>query len=161
LALVQKKKRNFAGDDLFSENSLVEEEELFKDSPTTFTAKATLSFATQTQLSSEQSPSSSQTHEKTTAKAKKRHSLPPAMRLERLNKLLSFVERRIGRRPAVETPLVRKRSWLTMLDFAANEEEMKRIVELFPKHKESDWEFPDCFAEAFVREFLSFRTFKH
>lgn len=83
------------------------------------------------------------------------------MRLERLNKLLSFVERRIGRKPAVETPLVRKRSWLTMLDLAANEEEMKRVVELFPKYKESESEFPDCFAEAFVREFLLFRVFKH
>ena len=133
----------------------MEEEELFKDSPTTFTARTTPSFATQ---SSEPSPSSSQTEE-TTAKAKKRHSLPPAMRIERLNKLLSFVEQRIGRRPAVEIPLVRKRSWLTMLDLAANEEEMKRIVELFPKHRESEWEFPDSFAEAFVREFFVISSF--
>lgn len=143
--VVQKKMKRIVDDDLFSENSLVEEE-LFKDSHSTSFANVPPS---QLQPTFEQS--SSQSHEKI-AKAKKRHKLPPAVRLERFNNLLSFIERRIGRRPEVETPLVRKRSWLTMMNLAANEDDLKRIVDIFPKYKESKAEFPDGFAVAFVRK---------
>ena len=143
-----KRKGKVIVDDLFSEDTFVEEE-LVKGSSTVYTAKP-----------SSPAPSlqpetlSSQLQQATIRKPKKRLALSPSVRLERLNGLLSFTERRIGRVPELATPLVRRRSWLNMLDLVASEEQMQRIVDLFPAYKNGAGEFPIGFAEAFASRFI-------
>jgi len=143
-----KKKGKVVVDDLFSEDTFVEEE-LVKGSSTVYTAQP-----------SSPAPSvqpevlSSHLQQATTRKPKKRLALSPSVRLERLNGLLSFTERRIGRVPELATPLVRRRSWLNMLDLVASEEQMQRIVDLFPAYKNGAGEFPIGFAEAFASRFI-------
>lgn len=82
---------------------------------------------------------------------RKRRVLSPAVRLERFDNLLSFIGPRIGRNPTMQKPLVRKRSWLGLLDLAANKDEMQRIIDLFPKYKDGQGEFPETFADDFTR----------
>src|SRR5260221_231227 len=82
---------------------------------------------------------------------RKRHGLPPAVRLERFDNLLSFMGPRIGRNPIMQKPLMRKRSWLRLLDLAANKDGMQRIIDLFPKYKDGQGEFPETFADDFTR----------
>lgn len=83
-----------------------------------------------------------------TAKASPvQHVLPSAVRLEQFNKLLSFMEPRVGRKPTLHTPLVRKRSWLTLLELVADKPQMQRLVDLF----HANAEYPETFADAFTR----------
>jgi len=143
-----KRKGKVIVDDLFSKDTFVEEE-LVKGSSALYTAKP-----------SSPAPSvqpealSSQLQQATTRKPKKRLALSPSVRLERLNGLLSFTERQIGRVPELATLLVRRRSWLNMLDLVANEEQMQRVVDLFPAYKNGAGEFPIGFAEAFTSRFI-------
>ena len=143
-----KRKGKVIVDDLFSEDTFVEED-LVKGSSALYTAKP-----------SSPAPSvqpealSSQLQQATTRKPRKRLALSPSVRLERLNGLLSFTERRIGRVPELATPLIRRRSWLNMLDLVANEEQMQRVVDLFPAYKNGAGEFPIGFAEAFASRFI-------
>jgi hypothetical protein len=140
-ALVQKKKGKTTIDDLFSEDAFADDE-LIKDSSPVFSAKAS---------SAQEQPSSSLPSEEKVGKRRKRRALPPAVRLERFNNLLSFMEPRIGRNPSAPLPLVRKRSWLTLLDLAANNEQMQKIVDLFPTYRNGKGAFPESFSDDFTR----------
>ena len=83
-------------------------------------------------------------------KGRKRRVLPHAVKLERFNNLLSFMDPRIGKRLTIQRPLMRRRSWLTLLDVTADKDQMQKVVDLFPNAR---GEFPESYALAFTRRF--------
>jgi len=139
---VQRKKGKAAiADDLFSDDSLLEDE-LIKDLSPVFSAKAPSEQVQDSTVPSTPLPKT---------EGRKRPVLPPAVRLERFDTLLRFMGPRIGRNPTMQKPLVKKRSWLVLLDLAANKDEIQKIIDLFPKYKDGKGEFPKNFADDFSR----------
>jgi hypothetical protein len=84
----------------------------------------------------------------------KKKKLSPEVRLERFDNISKFVIPRLGRRPAVTAPLVRKSAWVHLVGLATNEEQLSKVVDMLPGWKESGHKFDATFSELFVRESL-------
>ncbi|KAF8960433.1 hypothetical protein BDZ97DRAFT_1665763 [Flammula alnicola] len=140
---VLKKKGKADIEDLFTDDAFVEED-LIKD----VAAKTAVE---PPQPASSASAKEGETAAKKSAKAKKTKKLDPAVRRERFEKHIQFIEPRVGRKPTVKDARIRKRMFVTLLDLAASEDELRKIVALIPRYKEVGGELIDSFAEAFVR----------
>ena len=81
--------------------------------------------------------------------------LSPEKLAERFEATVKYMEPRIGRKPSVAHPLVRKRAFLTLLDFARSEEHVRKIMELVPRFREARGDLHPDFAVDFTRESLS------
>lgn len=90
----------------------------------------------------------------------KRHTktakkLSPEARLERFNQIVEFVTPRLGRKPAVKTPGIRKSAWVHLVGLATTEEQLEKVADMFPGWKDLGNEFDPRFSELFVRKYLS------
>lgn len=83
----------------------------------------------------------------------KKQKLVPEERLSQFNRNLEFLAPRIGRRPALKLPLVRKSTWVQLIQLATTEEQMVKVVDLLPGWKEAGKQFDAKFSDPFVREF--------
>ncbi|KAL0961331.1 hypothetical protein HGRIS_006288 [Hohenbuehelia grisea] len=77
----------------------------------------------------------------------KHRGLAPDVRLARFNDLYEFVVPRIGKNPAVKVPQVKKSAWVHMVNLATTEEQLTKVVNMFPKWREMGWEFDETYAE--------------
>ncbi|KAF8157216.1 hypothetical protein B0H34DRAFT_770904 [Crassisporium funariophilum] len=139
-AMVQKKKskvviEDLFGEDAFAEPDLVKEEVKEAASPTP-------------QLQPE---ASTEAGKASGSKTKVKATLEPKERLARFNKQIAFMTPRLGRKPSVKTSKVRKNTWLTALQLASTEEQMRELVGLLPLWKEMGIQLKPYFAEKFVR----------
>jgi hypothetical protein len=81
--------------------------------------------------------------------------LSPEMRLERFNQIINFVTPRLGRKPAVKVPEVRKSAWVNLIGLATTEEQLENVTNMFPGWKESGHQFDPQFSELFIRKCTS------
>ncbi|KAF8885348.1 hypothetical protein BD779DRAFT_1427135, partial [Infundibulicybe gibba] len=72
-------------------------------------------------------------------------------RLEKFNQISNYITPRLGRKPAVKTPGVRKSAWVNLVGLATSEQQLTQITEMFPGWKESGHVFDAQFSELFVR----------
>ncbi|GLB38925.1 hypothetical protein LshimejAT787_0600870 [Lyophyllum shimeji] len=143
--VVQKKRGKVEIEDLFSDEV---EGDLIKPEPA---PQAKSSGVTKASSTRQASPSSSTSAAAPAAKVSKRRRLSEKSRAARFDNLCAFVEPRLGRRPTLKMPMVRKSAWAQLLQLAASEAQMVKITEMFPGWKESGHEFDAAFSEAFVR----------
>jgi len=68
-----------------------------------------------------------------------------------LNKNIAFVKPRLGSSPAQTHPMIRSRTWLTMIQLAKDGEDMRQVVDLIPIACEGGGVLPGRFAQEFVR----------
>ncbi|CAA7268664.1 unnamed protein product [Cyclocybe aegerita] len=147
-ATLQKKKGKTIIDDLF-------EDDAFSPDALSAASTTTTSTTSPTSTASLTSNTPAGTTQKSTAF--KRLKLPPTERARRFSAELAFVEPRIGRSPTVKTPHIRKRVWFGLLDLAQSEEELRRVVGLWPAYvagRERERErgvYPEGLAGDFVR----------
>lgn len=78
--------------------------------------------------------------------------LSPEKLAERFEATVKYMEPRIGRKPSVAHPLVRKRAFLTLLDLARSEEHVRKIMELVPRFREARGDLHPDFAVDFTRK---------
>ncbi|KDQ22154.1 hypothetical protein PLEOSDRAFT_1098246 [Pleurotus ostreatus PC15] len=81
----------------------------------------------------------------------KKRGLTSAARVERFNQLVGFVSPRLGQKPEVKTPRVRKSAWTHLVGLASTQEQLEKVVELLPKWKDMDCEFGDKFGDLLAR----------
>jgi len=141
---VSKKKSNAVTEDLFGDDVFVEED-LIKDT----SAPAAKPQVGMKKLASE--PSTRTTPKVSVAEQKR---LSPEKLSERFEAAVKYMEPRIGRRPTVTHPVVRKRAFLTLLDLARSEEHLRKIMELIPRFQEARGELHSDFAVDFTRKSL-------
>ena len=141
---MSKKKSNAVTEDLFGDDAFVEED-LIKD---TSAPAAKPPVAMKKQASE---PSTRTTPKLSVAEQKR---LSPEELTERFEAAVKFMEPRIGRRPSVTHPHVRKRAFLTLLDLARSEEHLRKIIELIPRFREARGDIHPDFAVDFTRESL-------
>ncbi|PPQ81553.1 hypothetical protein CVT25_013396 [Psilocybe cyanescens] len=136
--IVQKKKSNAVldNDDLFSDDYV--EEDLITEALSTSNVGAT-----ETPAAVSEQPAVSKKGRKT--------KLTPEARKSRFETQLGYLEPRLGRRPEVKNPRIRKRSLITLAQLAASEEELRKVAELFPKYKAAGLEFLPDLAAVFAR----------
>ena len=84
----------------------------------------------------------------------KRKKLSPEVKLERFNRIVEFVTPRLGRKPAVKTPEVRKSAWVHLVGLSTTEEQLEKVTNMFPGWKESGHQFDPRFSELFIRKFF-------
>lgn len=150
-----KKKGKVDIDDLFGDDAAVEEDLIRTPSPN----KAAL-----TAPSTSASPFTSQSTEvKAPVKAPTRVKLEPAVRQQRFDEQVKYIEVRVGRTPTIKDERVRKRHFLTLLDLAQSETDVRKVVELVPRFKEAGGVLIDSFAKELAREYseLSAQTTAH
>lgn len=89
--------------------------------------------------------------------------LEPAVREKRFNDQVLYIESRVGRTPTIKKQRVRKRHFLTLLDLAQSEADVRKVVELVPRFKEAGGVIIDSFAKDLARESsqLSIQTTAH
>lgn len=128
-------------EDLFEEfdgnDDLISSEPRAKASTSTSTAASTSTLASQ--------------NAKTSGR-----KLTPAQRLERMERIIAFIQPRLGRKPTVNTPPARNSAWIQLFDLATSEEQLKRVVDLLPGWKDSGREVTDQISEHFVGAQLYF-----
>ncbi|KAF4582407.1 hypothetical protein EYR38_002527 [Pleurotus pulmonarius] len=93
---------------------------------------------------------SSNTAPKTHGRLKKR-GLTSAARVEHFNQLVGFVSPRLGKKPEVKTPRVRKSAWAHLVGLASTQDQLEKVVELLPKWKDMGCEFGDKFGDLIAR----------
>jgi hypothetical protein len=82
-----------------------------------------------------------------------RRRLDPAERITRFNELFEFVSSRIGLKPTAKTPeQVRNSAWGHLFDLATTRAQLERVVELFPRWRDSRRTFNDQTVENFISE---------
>ncbi|KAF8068038.1 hypothetical protein FPV67DRAFT_1169918 [Lyophyllum atratum] len=155
--VVHKKKANVEIDDLFSDE--VEEDLIQGVSPS---PKASSSPKPQAQakssniIKSTTTPSASASTPSPTPSPKeptkpKRPRLSPKSRTARFDALTAFIVPRLGRKPEIKMPMVKKGAWAQLLQLATTEAQLAQVAEMFPGWRESGNEFDEAFGEAFVR----------
>ncbi|KDR66615.1 hypothetical protein GALMADRAFT_130827 [Galerina marginata CBS 339.88] len=141
----KKKSKAAAYDDLFSDDTLVEED-LIKDASKESTVNP------QTGESEPASaPSTSASTTEVSGSSSKKAKLTAAARKERFESQIKYIEPRLGRSPAVKNPRIKRRALFTLTQLASSEDELRRVAELLPKYREAQREVMPYFAEAFVR----------
>ena len=147
-----KKKGKVDIEDLFGDDVAVEEDLVHTPSHTEGASAAPTTSAS--------TPQSSEV--KTPTKALK-VKLEPAVRQKRFNEQVLYIESRIGRAPTIRKERARKRHFLTLLDLAQSETDVRKVVELVPRFKEAGGVIIDSFAKDLAREssYLSVQTTAH
>ncbi|KAF5383060.1 hypothetical protein D9615_004823 [Tricholomella constricta] len=135
--VVQKKKATVEIEDLFSEEVA---EDLIKAEPTP-----------QTKSSGVVKASGSTSKPAETVKVSKRRRLSDKSRVARFNQICEFITPRLGRKPVVKMPMVRRSAWVQLVQLATTEEQLTKITDMFPGWKESGNQFDAAFSEFFVR----------
>ncbi|KIM38013.1 hypothetical protein M413DRAFT_448055 [Hebeloma cylindrosporum] len=143
-AVVSKKKSKAIVDDLFGDDVALEDDLIKEESVP----------AAKSRLSTK--PVSSKPSTPATPIVKKislaeRRKLSPEKLSERFEATVKYMEPRIGRKPSVAHPLVRKRAFLTLLDYARSEEHLRKIMELIPRFREARGDLHPDFAVDFTR----------
>lgn len=82
-----------------------------------------------------------------------RKKLSSEARLEQFNQIVDFVTPRLGRKPAVKMPEVRKSAWVHLVGLSTTEEQLEKVANMFPGWKESGHQFDPQFSELFVRKY--------
>ncbi|KAJ7597270.1 hypothetical protein C8J56DRAFT_851366 [Mycena floridula] len=80
----------------------------------------------------------------------KRKGLTPEARLRRFQNLYAFAIPRLGRRPEIKLPM-KYTTWNLLISMANNEEQLEKIVDLFPKYKDGGKQLTPQASELFVR----------
>ncbi|KAF9447557.1 hypothetical protein P691DRAFT_706540 [Macrolepiota fuliginosa MF-IS2] len=81
----------------------------------------------------------------------KRKPLSPEKRTKLLEENILFLEPRLGRRPELKRPKIRKATWARTLGACQTEEELRKVVKLFPSWRDMGNNFEGSFSEIFVR----------
>jgi hypothetical protein len=141
---VSKKKSNVIIEDLFGDDSFLEGD-LIKDE----TTPASKSPDPKKIAASKSSTPTTPTRKK--IPVVERRKLSPEKLTERFETTVKHMEPLIGRNPAVIHPLVRKRTFLTLLDIARSEEHVRKILDLIPRYREARGDVHPSFAVDFTR----------
>jgi len=141
---VNKKKSNVVIEDLFGDDAFLEGD-LIKDETTT-AAKS---------LDPKKKAVSLTTRVQKKIPLAIRRKLSPEELTKRFEATVKHMEPRIGRNPSVAHPLVRKRTFLTLLDIARSEEHVRKILDLIPRYREARGDLHPSFAVAFTRKSIS------
>lgn len=139
-------------EDLFDEEP---EEELFKSKPAKTPAAEKATPAASTSALDKSSVVDGETAAEAAARANKSRKLSKTARTERFNQIVDFVTPRLGRKPAVKTPEVRKSAWVNLIGLAQTEEQLTQVAEMFPGWKASGHELDAHVSELFVRKCLA------
>ncbi|KJA21579.1 hypothetical protein HYPSUDRAFT_202919 [Hypholoma sublateritium FD-334 SS-4] len=137
-----KKKSKVDIDDLFGDDAAVEEDLIQTPSPTK---------AASTAPSTSASPPTSQSTEAKAPVKATRVKLEPAVRQQRFDEQVKYIEARIGRAPTIKDERVRKRHFLMLLDLAQSEKDVRKVVELVPRFKEAGGVLIGSFAKELAR----------
>ncbi|KAG5652696.1 hypothetical protein H0H81_004081 [Sphagnurus paluster] len=142
---VQKKKaKTEIEDDLFSD--AVEEDlvagMLQKNSGVTKASEASLASTSKPAVNTEADKA---------AQAAKKRQLSEQSRIARFDQLCEFVAPRLGRKPSVKMPMVRKSAWVQLVQLATTEEQLTKVVDMLPGWNEAGNHFDVAFSELFVR----------
>lgn len=82
-----------------------------------------------------------------------RRGLDPAERTVRFNEIFGFVSSRIGLKPVAKTPeQVRNSTWGHLFELASTRAQLERVVELFPRWRDSRRGFNEQTVKNFVSE---------
>jgi hypothetical protein len=141
---VQKKKSKVVIEDLFADD-VAEEEPIKPDvgkRGSTSVKTASPVASSSTILAAEKQDHSTQ-----------RKKLSSEARLERFNQIVDFVTTRLGRKPAVKMPEVRKSAWVHLVGLSTTVEQLEKVANMFPGWKESGHQFDPQFSELFVRKY--------
>ena len=88
-----------------------------------------------------------------------RRRLDPVERTARFNELFEFVSGRIGLKPTAKTPeQVRNSAWGHLFDLATTRTQLERVVELFPRWRDSRREFEEQTVKNFIGEWFGLFT---
>jgi len=142
---VSKKKSKVVIDDLFDDDANLEQD-LIKDEstpaakPRVAVKKGALKTSTPATLTVKKNSIAQQ------------RKLSPEKLAERFEDTVTFMEPRLGRKPSVAHPPVRKRAFFTLLDFARSEEHVRKIMELVPRFREARGDLHSDFAVDFTRK---------
>lgn len=145
---MSKKQSKAVIEDLFDDDAY-SEQDLIKDE-STLAAKARV--AVKKVASKPLTPATPTVKKISVAEQRK---LSPEKLSERFEATVKYLEPRIGRKPSVAHPLVRKRAFFTLLDFARSEEHVRKIMELIPRFREARGDLHPGFAVDFTRKSLS------
>ncbi len=69
---------------------------------------------------------------------------------------MGFVSPRLGKKPEVKTPRVRKSAWTHLVGLASTQDQLEKVVELLPKWKDMGCEFGDKFGDLIARAWFKF-----
>ena len=142
---MSKKKNKAVIENLFDDEAY-SEQDLIKDESTP-TAKPQVAVK---KVASKPSTSATPTVKKISIAEQRK--LSPEKLAERFEATVNYMEPRMGRKPSVVHPLVRKRAFFTLLDFARSEEHMRKIMELIPRFREARGDLHPDFAVDFTRK---------
>lgn len=86
-----------------------------------------------------------------------RGRLDPVERTARFNELFEFVSSRIGLKPVAKTPeQVRDSAWGHLFDLATTRAQLERVIELFPRWRDSRRVFGESTVKRFISELFGF-----
>ncbi|RDB17449.1 hypothetical protein Hypma_001597 [Hypsizygus marmoreus] len=142
--VVQKRKGKVVIEDLFGESF---EEEPVKPTPSLKGKAAGVTQASRIPAASTSTGATVTAQ----AQAPKRRKLSPEARLAKFNQIRDFVTPRLGRKPAIKVPQVKKSAWIHLLQLAETGEQLTQVADMFPGWKESGHQFDPEFSELFVR----------
>ena len=140
---MSKKKSKVFIEDLFGDDAFLEPDVVKNESAP----------AAKVQVAVEKVASTASTPVTPTVKKLSQEGLSPEKLAKRFKATVKHMEPRIGRKPSVPHP-VRKRAFLTLLDFARSEEDVRKIMELIPGFQEARGELHPDFAVDFTRKAL-------
>ncbi|KAF4564008.1 hypothetical protein EYR36_003257 [Pleurotus pulmonarius] len=103
------------------------------------------------EVDSQVAPSASSNGTTQTHGRLKKRGLTSAARVEHFNQLVGFVSPRLGKKPEVKTPRVRKSVWTHLVGLASTQDQLEKVVELLPKWKDMGCEFGDKFGDLIAR----------
>ncbi|TFK33404.1 hypothetical protein BDQ12DRAFT_715881 [Crucibulum laeve] len=148
--IAQRKKEKVVVEDLFGDEGGFEE--LIKSQPTSTASKtAGEPIASTSSFGSDGTVNAAAVKKEYQPQPQVRIKLSPEKRAKKFEEIIKFVKPRLGRKPEVTAPRVRNSAWVNLIGLAANEGQLKRVVDLFPGWKESGREFNDQISEDFVR----------
>ena len=148
LKIVHKKTPKVDIEDLFEDDLF--EPDLFSEP----VQKVTQNEAT-TMLAKDSSMSTDPKEGSSTAKRRVSARSVAFKRTALFNKQIHFMKPRLGVSPS-KHPNIRSRTWLTMMQLAKDEEDMKKVLDLIPMLHEGGGPLPSRFEENFVREWYPF-----
>jgi len=137
--IAYKKKSEVIIDDLFASPDV---ETLINPAPVPeIVSRATPSSDPRFSLPPSLDASTSDRTKTTDIRSRKKKKLSPKARLLRFNQLYAFVAPRLGRKPAVKMPQVKKSAWIHLIGLATKEEQLDKVADMFPGWKDSGHEF--------------------
>lgn len=86
----------------------------------------------------------------------KRKPLSSETKTSRFQENISFLEPRLGRRPEVKLPRIRKTTWIRTLGVCQSEEELRKVMALLPLWRDMGNNFDAAFSEAFIRTYIHY-----